>query len=469
MSSGPLSTPVDATPAAASRLSAGVPRLDQILGGGLPADGITILAGAPGTGKTILAQQYAFHNGTEDRPAVYLSTVSEPLEKILRYGQSLDYFDPAAVGGAIIYGDLGELLVEGGLPEVRDHIVAQIKRHRPRLIAIDSFKALADFAEDRLAFRRFLHELAGWLSAFPTSCLWVGEYDEADITARPEFAVADAVVQLTTQRTLTRQIRSLRIAKLRGSAFASGLHTYRITPAGLDVYPRLADVPEPSDYEIRPLRRSSGVEAIDEMLLDGYWEGSSTLCAGPSGTGKTLMGLHFVVTGARAGERSIVATLQENETQLQRMAEAFGWSLHDPNIEVMYRSPVDIHIDQWACDLLDALDRTGAARVLIDSLADLRFAAGEDIRFREFMYSLTQRCSRRGVSLFMTSETSDLFHLDRLADNGISHLSDNVVLLQYARGASAIERTLTILKTRASRHEHGIRPFTIDRDGIRLA
>ena len=147
------------------------------------------------------------------------------------------------------------------------------------------------------------------------------------------------------------------------------------------------------------------------MLADGYWPGASTLCAGPSGCGKTLMGLHFIFNGVREGEPGVLATLQEHPTQLERIVNGFGWSLEEEGVELMYRSPVDLYIDEWVYDLLDAVERTGARRVLIDSLTDLQFAAPDEIRFREYMYSLVQRFSRQGVSLFMTSELPDLFHV----------------------------------------------------------
>ena len=358
-SGAPQAQPQASAPAPAGvvtdrRIRSGCARLDQILGGGLLPNGIAIIAGLPGSGKTILAQQYAFGNASPERPAVYLSTVSEPLEKILRFGQSLTYFDTASVGTSVIYDDLGGLLSSGGLPALLEHMVTLIKERQPGMIVIDSFKALASYTDSPLEYRRFLHDLAGWLSAFPTSSLWVGEYDDGDLVSAPEFAVADAIIHLGTIRSQSRERRSIKVLKLRGSAFAGGLHAYRIAADGLDVFPRLADLPDLSRYTIEPRRRSSGIQALDEMLLDGYWEGASTLCAGPSGAGKTLMGLHFIFNGARNGEPGVIASLQENETQLQRVVSGFGWSLAEPGIETMYRSPVDIHIDEWVYELLDA-------------------------------------------------------------------------------------------------------------------
>jgi len=449
------------------RLSSGQPHLDAVLGGGLPANAINMLIGLPGTGKTILAQQYVFANATPERPALYLSTVSEPFDKILHYGQTLAFFDPKAVGRSVFYEDLGTILNERGLAGVLDQVTTLMKDRRPGLMVVDSFKALSAYATGA-DFRRFLHRLAGQLSVFPAASFWVGEYGEDEIATAPEFAVADAIIALSTTRAAERETRSLRILKLRGSDFAPGKHAYRVTRSGIAVFPRLADPVDTGDYALDGARHSSGIAALDEMLADGYWPGASTLCVGPSGCGKTLMGLHFIFNGVRQGEPGVLATLQEHPTQLARIVKEFGWSLDEKGIELMYRSPVDIYIDEWVYDLLAAVERTGARRVLIDSLTDLQFASPDEIRFREYMYSLVQRFSRQGVSLFMTSELPDLFRVTRLSEFGVSHLSDNVVLLQYIRDEAAVRRALTVLKTRASRHEPEIREFRITPEGIVL-
>jgi circadian clock protein KaiC len=179
------------------------------------------------------------------------------------------------------------------------------------------------------------------------------------------------------------------------------------------------------------------------------------------------MGLHFITHGAAHGEPGVIASLQENPSQLQRVAQSFSWKL-DGAVEVMYRSPVDIQIDEWIYDLLETVERTGARRVLIDSLADLQFASGDPTRFREYMYSLTQRFSRAGVSAFMTSEVAELFTVTRLSDQGVSHLSDNVLLMQYLRDGEGIRRAITVLKTRATNSNNHVREFTITADGITL-
>jgi circadian clock protein KaiC len=221
------------------------------------------------------------------------------------------------------------------------------------------------------------------------------------------------------------------------------------------------------EYTAEQTRLSSGIAALDAMLDDGYWGGASTLVAGPSGAGKTLMGLHFVFRGAQTGEPGIIATLQENPVQLERMVRGFGWSLSDPGVELLYRSPIDLYLEEWFHELLEAIDRTGARRVLIDGLADLRLATTDEVRFREYLYSLLQRSARTAVSLMMTLETRH-DGASAVSEYGVSNISDNVVLLHLARDAARMAHTITVLKTRASGHDPRVREFAITDAGIVL-
>jgi circadian clock protein KaiC len=448
------------------RLSSGHARLDAVLGGGLWDDALTLITGEPGTGKTLLAQQFVFANASPDRPALYVSTVSEPMEKILRYGRTLRFFDEEPLGKWVFYEDLGGLLDERGLPAFVERLEAVMAQRRPALVVIDSFKAVHAFAREPGDFRWFLHDFAGRLSATGAASLWVGEYAMDEISREPEFAVADAIISLSSTMTAERQMRVLQILKLRGSGFLSGQHTYRLSEHGLDVFPRLADVPDLEPYGLDDRRVSSGIPALDVMAGEGYWPGSSTLVAGPSGAGKTVMGLSFIFAGARAGERGLIASLQENPTQLRRTAAGFGWSVDDPLVEVHYRSSVDLYVDEWVHGVLEKAERCGARRIMVDSLGDLAFAAPEQVRFREYVYSFVQRCARQGISVYMTMEVPDLFHLSRLSEWGISNMSDNVVLLQYVPERSVISRAVTVLKTRASLHEPEVRRYTIGAEGI---
>lgn len=452
------------------RLPSGIARLDAILSGGLLKHGLNLIVGVPGSGKTILSQQYAFLNSTVDEPALYLSTLSEPLDKILRFSESFSFFDRDALRDRrVIYEDLGQVIGEHGLDDVLAAVDRYLKELRPGLVVIDSFRAFYAVTHDMGEFRRFLYSLTRRLSASATSSIWNAPYTREQALDAAEFAVADGIVALDIRQRAEREERVLQVLKLRGSDFLSGEHAYRITPDGFQVFPRLADIGVDGQYELSEAHTTTGIAALDDLLGDGgYWAGATTLVAGPSGIGKTLMGLHFLYHGAELGEPGVLATFQENETQLARIVKGFGWSIDQKKVRVLSHSLVDLKIDEFVYELLDVAESMGAKRIVVDSLPDLASAAGDDTRFREWMYSFTQRCTRSGVSLILIVEVPDLFDLRRISEQGISHLADNVVLLQYVQEGAELLRALTVLKTRAMRHRPVVHRYEITDKGFVL-
>ena len=452
------------------RLASGNPRLDEILNGGLLKNSINLIVGVPGSGKTILSQQFAFHNATDERPALYLSTLSEPLDKILRFGETLKVFDPEAIQkGRVVYEDLGQVLGGDGLDHILSAVERFLKELRPGVVVIDSFRAFQAVSGDSTSFRRFLYGLTRLFSASATTALWNAPYTRGQALDAAEFAVADCIIALDVKQVGARELRVMQVLKLRGSAYRSGEHAYRITDGGFDVFPRLADAFNETNYELRNERASTGIEPLDQMLGEGgYWSGAATLVAGPSGIGKTLMGLHFLFRGVEAGEPGILATFQENTTQLNRIVKSFGWSFTKGGVSVLSRSVVDVYIDEWVYQLLDLIEETGAKRVVIDSLPDVMTAAADPTRFREWMFSLTQRLERAGVSLMMIVEVPELFELRRISEQGLSHLADNVVLLQYVQEGPELARAITILKSRALHHRPTVHRYEITEKGFVL-
>ena len=452
------------------RLPSGNARLDEILNGGLLKNAINLIVGVPGSGKTILSQQFAFRNATAEQPALYLSTLSEPLDKILRFGETLEVFDHEAVReGRVIYEDLGHVLGDDGLDNILTTIDGYLKNVRPGVVVIDSFRAFHAVAGDTTSFRRFLYGLTRLLSASATTAVWNAPYNRDRALDAAEFAVADSIIALDIKLVGARELRVMQILKLRGSSYRSGEHAYRITAAGFEVFPRLADIHDGTGYQLRAERSSTGIEALDEVLGNGgYWSGAATMVAGPSGIGKTLMGLHFLFRGAAVGEPGILATFQENETQLIRVAKSFGWKLEGSDVHILSRSVVDIYIDEWVYQLLDLIEKTKARRIVIDSLPDVMTAAADPTRFREWMFSLTQRLERAGISMMMIVEVPELFQLRRISEQGLSHLADNVVLLQYVQEGPELARALTVLKTRAMHHHPVVHRYEITEKGFVL-
>jgi len=452
------------------RIATGSKRLDEILNGGLLKNGINLITGVPGSGKTILSQQAVFTNATKERPALYMTTLSEPLDKILRYGESLTFFDPAALrDGRVVYYDVGQPPGDAGLAELTTTIDRALKETSPRLVVIDGVRSLHAMSADVSGYRQFLYGLVRRLTATATTSIWNAPYSRAEVLDQPEAAIADSIIALDVKQIAERETRVVQILKLRGSAYRSGEHMYRLTSSGLEAFPRLAEAQVTDGYKLDPSTTGTGIPALDEILSGGgYWAGAATLVAGPTGVGKTLMGLHFLYRGGEAGEPGVLATFQESESQLSRIVSSFGWSIKDPKVHILSRGVVDMNIDEWVYELMELVEKTGARRVVIDSLLDVASAAGDPVRFREWMFSMTQRFTRSGVSLILIVEVPELFQLTQISEHGISHLSDNVILLQYVQEGAKLSRALTVLKTRAMRHQPMVRRYDITKEGFVL-
>jgi circadian clock protein KaiC len=192
------------------------------------------------------------------------------------------------------------------------------------------------------------------------------------------------------------------------------------------------------------------------------------LWSGPPAFGKTVLGLHFAFEGARRGEGTLFATFDENPSQLARAAASFGWSFDAPGLALMYRSAVDLYLDEWVYDLLDLIESRGIRRVFIDGLSNLRVAAQGPVRFHEYLYSLVQRCARKRVSVMMSLESHELFGMSRLGEVPLSQVADNVILLQFVRRGGEYRRGLTVLKSRSARTEPRLSEYTISSSGIEL-
>jgi circadian clock protein KaiC len=450
------------------KIKTGCSGLDEVLFGGLPTNTISVLMGAPGTGKTILAEQIAFSNATEDAPALYLTTMSEPLDKIIKHGQSYSFFDESKVGKSVFYEDLGVLLREQGVDKLPEIIADLLLARRPQLVFIDSFKALTELLVQPQQRRSVIFDVATALSAYECVSILIGEYAGTMMTELPEFAIADVVLQLFKQATNVREDRFLRVEKLRASNSIAGMHAISINSDGISLFPRLLTPKVAPTYTARPERLNTGIKGLDEMIAEGFWRGSSTLIAGPSGSGKTIMGLSFLREGINRGEPGVYLGFQENPTQLARVMRNVGMSVEElvkNGLEIMYQSPVEMQADQVASELFQRVRGGKVKRVVIDAAGDLERISIDQQRFSNMVYALTQWFAVENVTCLMTYELSNLFEVHRISEQQVSNMSDNLVLLRFQPGPQ-LKRTLQIIKTRGSAHDNREREIRITSEGF---
>jgi circadian clock protein KaiC len=448
-----------------NRLVTGVPGLDLLLGGGLVPGAVVVVAGAPGTGKTILAQQMCFASGTAERKCVYYTTVSESHSKLVSHLEEFSFFDPAALGTRVEYIHLGDLLrpaPRDGLGPLVSEIVRKTLDEEPSIVVVDSAKMLRDFADER-ELRGALYDLTTRIAQTGTVLLLVGEYADAELRSGIEFSLADGILQLEYEAREPIDRRWLRIVKMRGGSHLSGKHTFRIGPDGIEVFPRIETLDPLTPVPVSG-RFPSGIPGLDELMSGGARQGDATLVTGPSGVGKTIFGLSWLNRGAKRGKRCMYVTFQDTAEQLRRAADAFGWDLRSAEAAGQITIPQvplgDLDLDALATSVRSELATHAVDRIVIDSLSELAFAARESERFPAYMRSLVGLIRASGTALLIASETG-AEGIPVTALDTLLFLFDNVIDLQYIEQGSQVGRAIHIAKMRSSYHQMTLHQVTI--------
>ncbi len=473
------------TKAPITMLATGVPGLDDVLGGGLPELSFNLIVGAPGTGKTTLAHQLMFANASPERPGLYLIVLGEPPLKMLRYQQTFGFFDPAKVNGVIRFLSHGDELMRGGLGAVLDKIIRTMGDVNPRLVVVDSFRSVIRATRDadggELALQDFVHRLAVHLAAWEATTFLIGEHAEAQVQDHPVYTVADGIIVLSQQLERNSVVRKMRVVKVRGRSDLPGLHTFRITSAGLTVYPRLPkpeDEPSQDDFGAPSVtesaRLSTGVGGLDAMLGGGIPRGYSALIAGPSGSGKTVLAAQFLSEGIKHDEPGVLALFEKRPAGFLKtttLGQHLEEMIRTERLAVVYLRPLDLSVDETLYAIREAVIRTRAKRVVIDSLSGFEMAVSPGFRedFRESLYRLVGVLTGLGVTVMMTLEIEDAYTVLRLGPRENAFLSDAIILQRYVEIDGQLERLISVVKVRASEHSKELRLYDVTPTGIRVS
>ena len=289
------------------QIPTGARGLDEILGGGVPEYSFNIIAGTPGCGKTTLAHQIVFANGTPKKPALYFTVLGEPALKMLRYQQQFSFFDESKVGKAVRFINLADILLEKDLNAVYEGITRQITALKPGIVVVDSFRTVVRKAADGgndFEMQFFIQRLAQFLTCWQATTFLVGEYEEEEMRDNPAFTVADgSFIWLWQVAERNSVLRKLQIMKLRGQASVPGFHTIRIGGGGIQAFSRSLGLTGSKTKLVRRRQLSIGVAELDKMMGGGILEGDSLLVAGPSGTGKSALPPNLSPKGCAGGNR----------------------------------------------------------------------------------------------------------------------------------------------------------------------
>ncbi len=458
------------------RLPTGVPGLDALLTGGLAEFSFNLIAGAPGSGKTTLAHQIMFALANPQRRAIFFTVLGEPPLKMLRYQQQYSFFDAAKVNESIRFINLSDEIVAGDYGRVLRRIVEEVERFEPGLVVVDSFRSVVQSArsagKDDMDLQNFVQRLGMLLTTWHATTFLIGEYVALESMANPIFTVADGILWMAQSVERNSMVRKIQIMKMRGQATIPGLHTFRISDHGVHIFPRtIAQEQAPPvighvGAGAAPHRLAMGVPGLDEMMGGGLPAGYSLLVAGPSGSGKSQLAAAFLAEGARAGEKGIIAAFEKSPARSHKVR--LDELIASGEVDVIDTRSLDLSIDETLFALTTLIERTGATRVVIDSLSGFELALAPSFRedFRESLHRMIAVLTAKGVAVMMISELEDRYTDLRFSPYGAAFLTDAIIVQRYVELQGELRRVMAVVKIRNSVHSHDLRPYEITDAGI---
>jgi circadian clock protein KaiC len=451
-------------------MATGVPGLDTILAGGLLRRSTSIVQGPPGSGKTVLANQMAFHKTSRGGRVLYITLAAESHSALLRHISTFQFYDPSSVGDRLFY--------LSGFRSLRDSpsalvtlVQQELVARRPGLLIIDGITSIQEL-HGAASLRQFLHDLL--VSTETANCTGLLISATLEVPS-PEDAVVDTVLHLSEQELGPVTARELRVNKSRGSAHVAGRHAFVIDQDGITIYPRIEALHRwPSQtIDESPDRVRFEHDVLDEMLGGGVRAGSSTLVLGSTGTGKTLLGLSFLAAGLRRGQTAMYAGLYEGPARLIGSAESIGLGLQayldGGQLILDWQTAVELLLDAWAHRVLETVRERRPTRLFVDGLSALA-EAGHGERLPRFLTAFLNELRALGVTTMTSAELRPIIGAGVEAPlPGVSAAVENTILLRYVEVRSHLYRIIAVVKVRGSSHQTAMREFQITAQGFHVA
>lgn len=458
------------------RMRTGVPGLDEILEGGLLQGGVYIVEGTPGAGKTILGNQICFHHASGGGRALYATLLAESHTRMIAHLRRMRFFRPELVPASVNYVSAFKQLESNGLDGLFKTLRETLTAQKASLLVLDGLVSAAESAESDRAFKKFVHELQ-ILSGMNGCTVLLLSSVARSRSVQPEHTMVDGIIQLTDELKMLRAVRRLQVLKLRGTDPVRGLHALEISDEGITVRPRIETmVAATGAAHITPgdRRMDFGVPALDEMLCGGLPSHSVTMLLGPSGGGKTILGLQFLAAGANKGERALHFGFYERPRELLAKSTRLGLGLEkfydEGLLHIVRHSPTEGDVDLLVDRLLTEVRERRITRLFLDGIQAFQQATDLKERIRDIYAALSEQLSACGVTTVYSLETPDLFGPRIEVPIGdVSAITHNIVVLRHVEMSARLHRLISVLKLRDSDYDPAIREFLITDEGIAVS
>jgi circadian clock protein KaiC len=460
--------------AALPKLPTGLDSLDHLTDGGLPEGRATLVVGAPGAGKTVVALQILVAAARREIPSIFV-TLEEGEDEIRANartftwnpseidGDVLAFYDGRASMEAMVTGtfDLEGLIA--GLAALADSGAAQC-------VVLDGLDQILGNLPDLPRRRAEMYRLLETLSKRSvTTIITAKGDDEGHITSNGEafmqFA-AQCVIALRRRTTTGAMVRTLQVLKYRGSSFGGSEVPYVIDQDG--IVPALVGR-STLEHHLSRERVSTGAQDLDTIMEGGYIRGSTVVISGAPGTAKTTLAASFVQSAAGRGERALYVAFDESYGQIVLDMHSLGLGLDDPNVAShlhgLSLSALGVTAEEHYISIRRELERVQPDVLVIDPVSAL-FKGYESARARGVAERLVDMLKSTGITTVLTSlvEPDSDFSASSISTLADAWLSLNYTVVNNVRG-----RALSIIKARGTQHSHEIFDLRLSREGVAVS
>lgn len=462
------------------RYPSGIPGLDEVLHGGFFAASTYLLAGRAGAGKTIFSLQWLLQGVKHDEHCLFIS-LGEPSDQIVRNVNSLGWdlagldivdltptFEPDDQSGGE-YTVMAPAEVEQ-MP-LWQGIYAAVREHKPHRVVIDSATQLRYLSTDEFQFRKHIQTLVHFLNQSQATCLL--NFEPTELEKETSLALAvDGILHIRHEISPSRLIglRSIQVEKFRGSDFMSGLHPVRIGSQGMTLFPHHIASAGTAEPGARLL--TSGIDELDTLLDGGIESGTATVVSGPTGVGKTLLGMQFMIKAAQQGERVTVYVFEESAASVKHRIGILGHAidplLDDGRLNIVQINPLQVYPDEFLAMVRDEVEAKGCRTLMVDSLRGYDLAMEQFGSIVAHMQNLVYYLGSQNVSSFLINEVEHLTGDLRVTELGVSYLADNVILLRYCEDRGRILKVIACLKKRLGAFQPELRELEINASGMNV-
>lgn len=457
-----------------SRISTGVEGFDTVLKGGFFPHRSYLVTGQPGTGKTILGLSY-LTAGLDASDTCLFVNLEESAADIRANAATLgfdldgiEFLDLSPQAEGFTDGSQYQVFTPGEVegPDLSDVRAERISTVDPDRVFVDPLSELRNLATEDYQFRKLINGFSQSVTDRDATLLFTSQATAAAPDADLLF-ISDGTIEL--ERDAGR--RTLKVVKFRGSSSEGGDHSLRITGSGMEVYPVLT--PDSHGCEFSSETIPAGVPEIDELLEGGIDRGTVTILSGPTGVGKTTLGVQFMEEAAGRGERSVVYLFEESRGTLLERSGA----VNIPAAEMLDRGtlaleefePLDRSPAEFAAMVRRQVEQRVARIVMIDGIDGYRLSLqGGGNELERELSSLVRYLKNMGVASILVDTVDAVTGEFQPTRGGVSYLGDNIVFLRYLEIGGELRKAIGILKKRTSPFERTLREFEITRHGIKV-